>query len=198
MHRAVDCPYTAAVNRKFTVDVRLLVDDTAVHSDPIIWHPDESVEDAALQILNVLFTVPQISVRLAELSEDHRRMIGFWMKYCRENRDVLLDGEFIPTSPGQNYPMVSARTEDTLIAALYQDMIVRPGPTAPASIDVVNGRPDTKDIVLLFHEDYGNAKIRVYDTTGKRVSESTEAVAAGAKVVKVPAAGLLRIRRLSK
>jgi len=192
--RAVDCPYTAAVNRAFTVDVRLLADTTTVHSDPIIWHEDESVENAALQILNVLFTVPQLSVRLSEVSQNHQDMIGFWMKYCKSNRDVLLDGEFIPASPGQNYPMVSARTDKKLIAALYQDIVVKPGPDAPVHIDVVNGQSEAKDIVVLFSKDYGKATIRVYDTTGKLVSESTEVIEAGAKVVKVPGAGLVQIR----
>lgn len=193
--RAVDCPYTAAVNRKFTVDVRLLADTTTVHSDPIIWHPEEPVQTAALQILNILFTVPQISVRLAEVSQDHRDMIGFWMKYCKTNRDVLLDGEFMPSSPGQNYPMVSARTDKKLIAATYQDMIVKPGPNAPANIDVVNGQSKAKDIVVLFSKDYGKAKIRIINTCGKVVAETTETIKAGAKSWKVPASGLLEITR---
>ena len=195
MFRAVDCPYTAAVNRKLTVDVRLLSDSTTVHSDPIIWHPDEQVETAALQILNILFTVPQISVRLSEVSQDHRDMIGFWMKYCKTNRDVLLDGEFIPVSPGQNYPMVSARTDNKLIAATYQDMVVKFGPDAPANIDVVNGQSKAKDIVVLFSKDYGKANIRILNTRGKVVSETTETIDAGAKTWKVPPAGLLEIRR---
>jgi len=196
MFRAVDCPYTAAVNRKLTVDVRLLADNTTVHSDPIIWHPDEPVETAALQILNVLFTVQQISVRLAEVSEDHRNMIGFWMNYCKTNRDVLLDGEFIPVSPGQNYPMVSARTDKKLIAALYQDMVVKPGPDSPAKIDVVNGQSETTNIVVLFSEDFGKAQVRIYDTRGKVVGKTTETIAAGAQVWQVPAAGLLEISKM--
>ncbi|MCF7954318.1 MAG: alpha-galactosidase [Phycisphaerae bacterium] len=195
--RAVDCPYTAAVNRKLTVDVRLLCDNTTVHSDPIIWHPDEPVETAALQILNILFAVPQISVRLSEVSQDHRDMIGFWMNYCKTNRDVLLDGEFMPVSPGQNYPMVSARTDDKLIAALYQDMIVKPGSDAPAKIDVVNGQSNSDGVVVLFSKDFGNARIRIFDTRGKVVSETVEAIGAGAKAWKVPPAGLLEIRKVN-
>jgi alpha-galactosidase len=176
----------------------LLAGNTAVHSDPIIWHKDESVENAALQILNVLFTVHQVSVRLSEVSEDHRTMIGFWMKYCKTNRDVLLDGEFIPVSPGQNYPMVSARTDKKLIAALYQDMTVKPGPDAPANIDIVNGQSQAKDIVVLFSKDFGNARIRIFDTRGNIVSESRPAISAGAKVWKVPPAGLLEISRVKQ
>jgi len=41
MLRAVDCPNAGPVNRKETVDLRLLADHTAVHSDMIAWHPNE-------------------------------------------------------------------------------------------------------------------------------------------------------------
>lgn len=98
MLRGVDCPNAGPVNRKEIVDLRLLADHTAVHSDMFIWHPDEPVESAALQIFNVIFSVPQVSVWLKEVSAEHREMIGYWMKYWRENRAVLLDGEFIPVS----------------------------------------------------------------------------------------------------
>jgi len=191
--RAVDCPYTAAVNRKLTVDVRLLAGNTTVHSDPIIWHPEEPVETAALQILNIVFSVPQISVRLSEVSQDHRNMIGFWMKYCKTNRDVLLDGEFMPVSPGQNYPMVSARTDKKLIAALYQNMVVKLSDDAPAKIDVVNGQSGNDQIVVLFSKPFGKAKIRIYDTCGNITTETTQTIGKGAQVWKVPPAGLLQI-----
>ncbi|MGE9270226.1 MAG: glycoside hydrolase family 36 protein, partial [Verrucomicrobiales bacterium] len=81
MLRAVDCPNSALINRNHIVDLRLVADDTAVHSDMIMWHHDEPVESAALQLLNVLFSVPQISVRLADISEDHRAMLKFWLGY---------------------------------------------------------------------------------------------------------------------
>lgn len=195
MLRAVDCPNSAAVNRKLTVDLRLIADNTAVHSDMIMWHPDEPVESAALQILNILFSVPQISVRLPEVSEDHRRMIGFWMGYWKENRDVLLDGEFQPVSPGQNYPMVVGRTREKLIAALYQNMVVALGPDAPSQIDVVNGKSGSGEIVVRFSEAFGKARIRIMDTKGKVVSEGMQTIGPGAEVWKVPPAGLLEIRR---
>jgi len=195
MLRAVDCPNCAPVNRKHIVDLRLLAGSTAVHSDMIMWHPDEPVESAALQILNILFSVPQISVRLPEVSEDHRKMIGFWMHYWKENRGVLLDGEFQPVSPAQNYPMVIGRTPEKFIAAIYQNMVVSPGPNPPAQIDVVNGNPGNGDVVVRFTKDFGKAKVSIYDTQGKLVSQSQQTIGAGAEVWKVPPSGLLQISR---
>jgi len=197
MLRAVDCPNCAPVNRKHIVDLRLLADDTAVHSDMIMWHPDEPVESAALQILNILFSVPQISVRLPEVSEDHRQMIGFWMHYWMENRDVLLDGEFQPLAPAQNYPMVIGRTPEKLIAAIYQSLVVSPGPNAPAQIDVVNAKSGNDDVVVRFAEAFGKAQVSIYNTQGKRISQSIQTIGAGAEVWEVPPSGLLQIRRVT-
>ncbi len=194
MLRGVDCPNAGPVNRKETVDLRLLADNTAVHSDMFIWHPDEPVESAALQILNVLFSVPQLSVRLAEVSPEHRRMIGFWMGYWRENRELLLDGEFLPVSPAQNYPMVSARTAEKVVSVIYQDMVVTPGERAPGHIDIINAKPG-KSVVLRLDDSFGAAVIRTLDCRGTEVGEETRTLGPGAHAFEVPPSGLLEIRR---
>lgn len=192
MLRAVDCPNSASINRKLTTDVRLTADRTAVHADPIIWHDDEPLESAALQILNPLFGVPQISVRLTEAPDEHREMIGFWMRYWRENRGVLLDGSFEPISPAMNYPMIIGRTDDKMIAALYQEMVVAPGEHAPKRIDVVNAKPG-RDVILRFTEPFGKATVTLFDCRGREVGKETRELPAGAASWQVPPSGLLQI-----
>ena len=194
MLRGVDCPNAGPVNRKEIVDLRLLADHTAVHSDMFIWHPDEPVESAALQILNVIFSVPQVSVRLKEISAEHREMIGYWMKYWRENRAVLLDGEFIPVSPAQNYPMIHGRTESKSISVIYQDMVVDLGDKVPAQVDVINAKPG-REVVVQMQKPNGKAVITARDCRGRSVSEETRDLSAGAHVFDVPPSGLLEIRR---
>ena len=194
MLRGVDCPNAGPVNRKETIDLRLLADHTAVHSDMIEWHPDEPVASAALQILNVLFAVPQLSVRLAEISPEHRKMIGFWLSYWKDNRTTLLDGELQPVAPAANYPLVLARTPDKLVAAIYQDMVVAPGPQPPPQIDVVNAKPGAA-VVLRFELAFGPATVRIRDCQGTQISEQTQALGAGAHSWIVPPSGLLEIRR---
>ena len=194
MLRGVDCPNAGPVNRKETIDLRLLADHTAVHSDMIVWHPDEPVASAALQLLNVLFSVPQVSVRLAEVSPEHRRMIGFWLRYWKNNRATLLDGELQPVAPASNYPMVLSRTQDKLVAALYQDMVVVPGPQAPPQIDVVNAKPGAA-VTLRFVQSFGPAIVRIRDCQGRQISEQNRVLGAGAVAWEVPPSGLLEIRR---
>ena len=194
MLRGVDCPNAGPVNRKEIVDLRLLADHTAVHSDMFIWNSAEPVESAALQILNVLFAVPQVSVRLTEAPAEHREMIGYWMHYWRANRSVLLDGEFLPVSPAQNYPMVSGHTAEKWISVIYQDIVVAPGKQAPAQIDVINAKPG-KDVVVRFEMAYGKADITVRDCRGKVVRKDSRDLTAGVHSFDVPPSGLVEIRR---
>ncbi|BDS06733.1 hypothetical protein NT6N_17730 [Oceaniferula spumae] len=195
MLRAVDCPNSGPINRMHIVDLRLVADDTAVHSDMIMWHPDEPVESAALQIQNILFSVPQISVKLAQLTDEHRAMLSYWMNYWTQNRSVLLDGVFQPSGPAQNYPLIIGRDDKKMIAVLYHEMIVSPGSDAPRNIDVVNAKPDA-DVVLRFEKDYGRAKVQTLDVLGRTVSEKTVNLKAGVTVWKVPASGLLKIQHI--
>ena len=197
MLRGVDCPNAAQLNRKEIVDLRLLADRTAVHSDMFIWHPDEPVESAALQFLNVLFAVPQISVKLAEISPEHRQMLGFWLNYWKENRAVLLDGEFQPLSPVQNYPMVIARTPEKLVAAVYQNCVVAPGANPPGRIDIVNAKP-SRSVVVSFDAAFGRATVRARDCRGKQINEETLDLGSGARSFDVPPSGLLEIIRPTK
>ena len=119
MFRVGDCPDDVLSNRAGMVDLRLMLGSSAVHSDMLMWHPEESVENAAVQIQNVLFTVPQISVRLSELPETHRKMLGFWMDFIRTHRD-LLAAPVRAESPQMLYPVVKSRLGDEAVIALYQ------------------------------------------------------------------------------
>jgi len=195
MFRAVDCANAAAVNRRHIVDLRLIADTTAVHSDMIMWHPEESVETAALQLLNILFSVPQISMRLAELSPEHQEMLKFWLNYWTDNKDVLLDGEFRAVGPAQNYPMVMGRNDNKLIAAVYQDVFVPSGSGKLQTIDIVNGK-STKGVVLQAERSLGRFRVTLYNTRGEVVSTKKQKLGQGAHFFDVPPSGLVQITRL--
>lgn len=126
MFRVGDCAYGAAQNRVGTLDLRLSSGRAAVHSDMLVWDAKASVEDAALQFLNVLFAVPQVSVRLGELSAGHRRMLQSLMAFQAKHSETLLFGELRPMRPDLNYPVVYAYGKGEQIAAVYDaDQIAR-------------------------------------------------------------------------
>ena len=68
--RAFDCPNDSATNRLRTTDVRLIGGSSKVTADMVTWHAEEPTEIAALQLNNVIFTIPQLSVRLREQSDE--------------------------------------------------------------------------------------------------------------------------------
>lgn len=121
MFRAGDCPCDYLDNRTRTIDLRLTSGSTAVHSDMLEWHPSETAESAALQLLNVLFAVPQISVKLEKLPDAHRRMLKFWLDFYMKHRETLMKGHLVPHSPDMLYPLVSAEGEAEDIHAIYSD-----------------------------------------------------------------------------
>mgnify|MGYP001259029358 CR=1 FL=1 len=123
LFRAGDCPDDALSNRVSTIDLRLLCGNSAAHSDMLMWHQEEETASAALQILNVLYAVPQISVDLTALPTEHREMLAFWLSFWRKHRNILLFGQLRPHMPQLLYPLVEAEQDGTVIASLYGDVV---------------------------------------------------------------------------
>lgn len=193
MFRAADAPHVAVDNRLRTVDLRLLSGNTAVHSDMFMWHADDSVEAAALQFLSILFAVPQLSVRLERIPPEHREMVRHWTAWWLRNRDVLLEGEFIPHSPLAGYPLIEAVAERKRIVALYEDIVVRvPADHGRRPLDVVNATPSSR-IVLEAEGDAGRFDYRVLDTMGRETVVGTVDLAPGVYRFTVPRSGLLEM-----
>ena len=118
MFRVGDCPADPLSNRVGMVDLRLLSGSTAVHSDMLMWHRDDAVENAARQLLSVLFAVPQISVRLDRIPQDHLDMLTFWIGFINRHR-ALLAAPIEVESPQNLYPLVRARLGEEEAVAVY-------------------------------------------------------------------------------
>lgn len=193
MLRASDCPNVAVINRVETTDLRLISGKTAVHADMLMWHYDESVENAALQFLNVLFSVPQISVRLADIPKEHFEMIRFYSNYWLENRAVLLDGDFFPHNPQQNYPIIEGKTSEKRIVAIYDTSVVDFDTTTKLEQDIVNAK--TSERVIL--DVKGKSKkytFTTYNCLGKIVDSGEIILSEGVHGFKVPASGLIQFK----
>jgi len=192
MFRGVDAPNNAIANRAEVTDVRLLAGNTAVHSDMFIWHEDEPVEAAALQILNILFSVPQLSVRLTQMPEDHLRLVGFWTNFWRTHRETLLDGEFIPVNPGAVYPVIKTHRDGEVVIGVYNDMVVTLDHDEYKELHLVNGKATT-EIVINLTGSMGDAEVDIFDTLGNLVRSETRSLVSGLHRFTVPAAGLVSI-----
>ena len=192
LFRAGDCPGDAIANRVRTLDIRLLCGNTAAHADMLMWHPQDSVESAALQLLHVLFSVPQISVRLDKVPAKHIEMLKFWLGFWREHRGVLLDGALEPLHPENNYPVVRASKSSTRIVATYSDGLAPLGANVPATCYVINGTRRGR-VVLEVAEDLGDRTMRITDVCGREVKSLRMKLGAGVYRLEIPSAGLAAI-----
>jgi alpha-galactosidase len=193
MIRASDSPNAWLTNRVKTTDLRLLSGNTAVHADMIMWHEREPVELAAFQFLNILFSVPQLSVKLREIPAEHLAMIRFYTAYWLANRDVLLDAEIEAPAPLANYPMLSARTREKQIVALYADVVARVTGTTPR-LDLVNAK-HSRGVVVAAKTDAGVFKYEVLDCQGRAVRTGTIRLGPAPQEIDVPTSGLVALTK---
>jgi alpha-galactosidase len=193
LFRAGDCPADALGNRQRVLDIRALCRATAAHADMIMWHVGEPVESAALQLLNILFAVPQVSVLLDRIPEDHRSMLRFWLGWWSAHRACLLDGSLAPEHPEARYTQATARTRGERITCLYQQVVARLGAEEPSSIQLVNATRHDGVLVELDAPWQGTLEIR--DTTGRVRQQGELRLAAGLHRLPAPAAGLVTLLR---
>ena len=124
MLRVGDCPGDILANRSQIVNLRLTSGKTAVHSDMIMWNENDSAENAALQFANVIFSVPQISMLLKNLPQEHIEMLKFYISFWKKYRNVLLDGKLTAKNPESDYSQVQSTLEDTTVVAVYTNNVV--------------------------------------------------------------------------
>lgn len=196
MFRASDCPYSILNNRIRTTKIRLLAGNTATHSDMIMWHPDEPKENAALQLLNVMFSVPQISVKMHKYPKEHMEMLKFWISFWVKNRDVLIDGKFEAHLPNLNYPVLIGKTGNKFVAGVYSPNVVVSINSEKKDISeiyVINASGE-EGIVLKSFQQAKNYSFLIYDCSGK-ILEKGKIKLDGLMNFKIPKAGLLQLNK---
>lgn len=191
MFRGVDAPNNAVANRVETTNLRILSQNTAVHSDMFIWRKEEKVEQAALQILNILYSVPQLSVRLAEIPDDHLNMIRFWFDYWNDNRHVLIDGDFIPSNPGANYPSLTSVNDKKQITTLYEDVLVIVANDVE-QIDIINAK--ASELIVLHLKRPLEGMLIIMDCMGEIVIKKKVNLLKGVQQISVPASGMMSLK----
>jgi len=194
MFRAFDCPNDPVSNRIRITDVKLLCGETAVHSDMIIWHKEEVVEIAALQLVNAIFGVPQISVLLNKIKTPHLKMVEHFINYWKNNATVFMNGQFEAFAPLSNYTYLKSTTKQKAIYAVYEDVLVSVN-TSQAEIDILNGKTSTS-IILKIAEDTPNYKISTFNCVGELVTEQTKQLHKGFQYFEVPVSGLIKMKKI--
>lgn len=127
MFRVGDCPYDYIENRMCSIDMRHFMGNSAVHSDMLMWHKDEPAENAALQIIGIIFAVMQYSARLDNISERTKKMSKFWLDFMKKKKDVLLEGELRSYDPHMSYTWAeSVKGDESVVAVYAEDKCIKP------------------------------------------------------------------------
>ena len=191
--RVMDCPNDVLTNRVNSIDLRLFSGNTAVHSDMVMWNKEDSAESAALQLINILFAVPQYSMKLNEISEEHFKMSKFYLGFMEKHQDVLLQGELIPYNPELLYPKVESYTDNKKIIAFYGDVVIKTG-KIPNELFIVNGA--LGDEFVLEVEDELRGVMAIYDCMGNMVKSEFAEWNKGLRKVSVPKSGIVAIEKV--
>ncbi|MGE6309748.1 glycoside hydrolase family 36 protein [Bacillus cereus] len=192
--RVGDCPNDAITNRVGIMDLRLLSGNTAVHSDMIMWSPEDTTENAALQLINVIFGVPQFSMRFEKLNKDHFEMAKFWLRFSKKYQDVLLNGDLKPTAPELLYPIVETVNDSTRLIAIYADVCIKTGTNIPEEFIIVNGTLN-EEFILDLETDLFNITIETYSCTGKLIRKHKTDLSKGLHRMETEKSGVLIFRK---
>ena len=193
MYRAVDNFNMEIANRVYITKIRLASPGLATHSDMLKWHRGEPVEDAALQLLNGIFSVPQVSVKLDSVPVDHLKMMKFWLNYWKTNKDLIMHENFYADNPGENYTALHTFHNDIQISALYSTGVISPRHPEVRKIDIINAT--AKPTIYFDPGGYLGEKleIKVFDCMGQNVDNQTVMNTGMPLKIQVPKAGLTRI-----
>ncbi len=193
LFRVSDCPNDAISNRVGIVDLRMTSGNTAVHSDMLMWHRDDTPQAVALQLQGVVFGVPQVSVRLDKLSEEQARTLRFWLTFMQEEKELLLETPLEVESPQELYPLVSARRDGRALLAVYAGGHAAPIEQGDREVLVLNA--SLADALVLISKTPRRFRAELLDHKGDRV-ETRELLVDGAYLLPAPPCGLARLTAL--
>ena len=193
MLRVVDCPNTYVSNRVGTIDLRLMSGKTAVHSDMLMWNCGESVENAAIQIINIIFSTMQFSVRLESLSTEHRKMLAFWMDFMEKEKDLLLENPITVYDPQSLYTAASVCNAEKSIFAVYNGCKSVNIQDTLDEIILLNGSQSDSIIICTAREQ--NFHITVKNCIGNIVEIYEKYISERIYKIIIPSGGMAIVRR---
>jgi len=193
MFRAFDCPGDSVMNRVRITDIKMLCGDTAVHSDMLTYHKNEPIEVKALQLVNTLFGVPQLSILLEQATEQELSMIHFYTHFWNNHATIFLEGTFVPQKPLANYPILKSSIQEHTIIGVFDNYVIEFEENT-RQVDIINGQLQTS-LILKSEKNYGAYHCIIYDCMGNKTVESDVMIPIGVIQINVPACGLVRLEK---
>ncbi|MBQ8393432.1 MAG: alpha-galactosidase [Clostridia bacterium] len=183
--RVTDCPCDPLANRIGAVDLRLTMGGAAVHSDMLMWNNNDTPESVAYQLLACMFTVPQISVRFDNITNEHKRLLEHFLSFWREHRDAILDGNISARDAEANYSMVKSQNDRESVVVLYQSVVVE------ADKKLVNYIFNSTGAAGIYVETEKKVKYEIYSIYGEKQCEGE--IPVGVSKLSVDNCGMVKI-----
>ncbi|MDD3278709.1 MAG: alpha-galactosidase [Lachnospiraceae bacterium] len=190
--RVGDCPLSPVTNRVGITDLRLLSGNSAVHSDMLMWHPEETPENVAVQLINCIFATLQISVRLADLLPAQQQVLQHYLDFSIQYKDTLQSGEFTAYSPLSSYPVIQSQDEKICITAYYDRNLVLPLSEKETCI-FLNGSSGSSLYLSCSRET--KVQLRTWQCTGTLLEHSCITITPGIHSFPVPVGGMTTITK---
>ncbi len=162
MLRVNDCPYDEIRNRSDVINLRLTSGKTAVHSDMLMWHNDASSEEVAMQLASVIYSVPQISVRLDEIPQEHIKVLKHYLDFCRKYSDILLNGYLTAKNPESYYSQACVSKDVTDIISVYTNPVV----SCKNNTNIIVNASGDNELLI---RNSKNAKFEIIDCMGEKI-----------------------------
>jgi len=189
--RSGDCAQDFTTNRLNTINLRLHT-NVAVHADMVQMIEGEDAEKSALQLTNILFSTPQISVDLDKISEDQRKMLRFWLGFMSEKRELLQKSSFEPSRCYANFPSVTVRNATERLTALYAENLLMLDEMAE-QVYIVNAY-DRKP-VYLGCEEACEAEYSILNCMGEETARGTLTLGSTPAAVAIPINGMMILKK---
>ena len=119
MLRVADCPNDPIFNRVAALNLRLTSGDVPVHSDMLMWNKNDTNEGVMYQLLAIMFTVPQISVRFDNVTVEHKKLLESYLSFWRAHQETLLGGELELYGVDANYTLAKAKKNGESVTVMY-------------------------------------------------------------------------------
>ena len=142
-------------------------------------------------LLSTLFMVPQISVLLDEISEEHSCILKNYLAFWKAHQEVLLDGEFRAYDPTAHYSVMTSRKDGTLIAAAYMDTPLEIGANLEKMICFNATAKDR--LTVRFTSPSDTYTCCIYNCLGELLSEETREFPEGIYDLPVPDGGRVEL-----
>ena len=124
MFRVSDCPNDSLRNRIAGTNMRLVLGSSPVHSDMLMWNRDDTADNVMVQLLSCMFVVPQISVMLADISEEHSKVLRHYLSFWNAHRDTLLDGKLEADNPEAMFSLVRSTLNNETVTVAYTNPVI--------------------------------------------------------------------------